>query len=199
MAKGFSYTLALGWLASDRAAAASFVSALLPHQRLLLFSEGSMTLELELLSGSRVEAEVKLEGKTALSADEASYLDEDAGSAALEREVWLRANGRRLIYARTLIPSTRIDASIRDAVTECGREPLGRVLSSRGVLFAKERLEVAVVRSAAAAADLSIGADSALFARRYVLFNRNAGRWVIKASVTEIFSPELITAAAGAA
>lgn len=194
MASGFSYTLIKDWTGALEARHVPFVEGLLPHQLLLLFSEGSMTTELDLLSNERVEAEIRFNGPTALSGAEADFLGAKPGDDAIEREVWLNAGEKRLLYARTLIPMNMMDRDVKAALDEKGSEPLGRVLSSNGILFAKERLEIGIVRCPAASKDLNLPAQTPLFARRYILFNRGAHGWIIKAAVTEVFSPELIGA-----
>lgn len=190
MGKGFDFDLLGNWLAPAEASA--FLSGLAAHEKLLLFSEGSMTLELELLTGKRVDVELKYMGERPLTPDEAAFLGVEPGESAMEREVWLLAGGAKLLYAHTLIPLGCIDSQVKEALNQTSSEPLGRVLSSKGILFAKERLEAARVHCDSAALDLGLGAESALYARRYILFNRGADGWVIKAAVTEVFSPGLV-------
>lgn len=198
MAKGYSYSLLREWLGAEEARNSPLIEGLLPHQKLLLFSEGSMTVELELLTRARVEAEVRFTGETLLTPEEASCLGATPGARAAEREVWLKAGGRKLIYARTLIPLDMIDPGLYEALYGSGKgagkncsEPLGRVLAEKGILFGKERLEIGVVKSPSVSLGLGAPAETPLFARRYVLFNGSAERWIIKAAVAEIFSPEL--------
>ncbi len=190
MVKGQTLNVLAGWLRPSEAS--SLLEGLKAHEKLLLFSEGSMTLELELLTGCRVDVELKMRDERALSAEEAEFLSVKEGKNALEREVWLVAAGQKLLYARTLIPADCIDPDVRRALEENSSEPLGRVLASRGILFAKERLEAGIVRCEAASLDLGISAESELYARRYILFNKGERRWVIKAAVTEVFSPALV-------
>lgn len=163
----------------------------MPQQRFLLLSDGSMTLNLELLTGSKVEVEIRRSGLARLSKNAAAYLEEEQGNPSLEREVWLTAGGKRLIYAQTLIPLNRIEEKLLEALRMEGNEPLGRVLNSKKIPFTKDRLEVGVVSCARASTDLGMDARTPLMARRYVLFNKG-DRWVIKAAVTEIFSPDVI-------
>lgn len=180
------------WLEPAAAASQSFLSGLAAHEKLLLFSEGSMTLELELLTGKRVDVELKFMGERPLSAEEAEFLGVERDSPAMEREVWLTAGGTRLLYAHTLIPLGCMDAGVKEALDQMSSVPLGRVLSSKGILFAKERLEAGLVNCEAASVDLGLKADASLYARRYILYNRGGQGWVIKAAVTEVFSPGLI-------
>ncbi len=194
MAAGFSYTMQNGWTGGLEARRIPLVEELLPHQLLLLFSEGSMTTELELLSNDRVEAEVRFNGPARLSRADADFLGASPDDPAIEREVWLNAGEKRLLYARTLIPVAMLDPFVKAALDEKGSEPLGRVLASNGILFAKERLEIGVVRCPVASRDLDLPEHTPLFARRYILFNKGERGWIIKAAVTEIFSPGLLSA-----
>jgi chorismate-pyruvate lyase len=194
MGKGFSLTVLGGWLSPSSAGASHLLNGLLAHEKLLLFSEGSMTLELELLTGKRVGVELKLQDERALSREEAEFLGVDPASPAMEREVWLIAGGTKLLYAHTLIPAQCLDAEVRKALDENSSEPLGRVLTSKGILFAKERLEAGVVKCEAASTDLEMDAGSALYARRYILYNKGIKGWIIKAAVTEVFSPSVVGA-----
>ena len=190
MGKEFSLRVPGGWLAPS--SASGLLDGLKAHEKLLLFSEGSMTLELELLTGSRVAVELKFMGERALSGQEAEFLGVSQGENALEREVWLVAGKTKLLYAHTLIPAGCIDSEVRKALDANSLEPLGRVLTSRGVLFAKKRLEASVVMCDSVTADLGLAQGSSLYARRYILYNKGERGWVIKAAVTEVFSPALI-------
>lgn len=198
MGKGFSVTLLGSWLSPSDASSSSFLQGLAAHEKLLLFSEGSMTLELELLTGKRIDVELRLMGERPLDKGEAGFLGVKEGDPAMEREVWLLAGGERLLYAHTLIPLECIDRGVKEALDQMSSEPLGRVLTSKGVLFAKERLEAGLVLCEAASVDLGLSTESALYARRYILYNRSGAGWVIKAVVTEVFSPRLVSGAGAA-
>lgn len=190
----FSYTLLGDWSVPDTGKECPELEGILPHQKLLLLSDGSMTLDLELLYNSKVEVEVKFKGTAPLPVPDAEYLEERAGEEAMEREVWLKVEGKRLVYAHTLIPLTCIDGGLKSKLERYAHEPLGRVLTGRKVFFTKEKLETGVVLCPTAATELGAPSPTPFIARRYILSNRrSAGGWVIKASVTEIFSPELVS------
>jgi chorismate-pyruvate lyase len=171
-----------------------FVS-LLPHrQKLLLLSDGSLTVELEKLYGGELEVELKLNDYATLTPEEADYLMEDQECESVEREVWLNRAGRRLVFARTLIPLSCIDAGLRAALAENAYKPIGRVLTACGVSFIKKHLMVGMMECAEAATDLGLVPNAPLAARRYILTNTDfETNPVIKAVVTEVFSPEVIT------
>lgn len=166
---------------------------LLPHQRLLLLSDGSLTLDLELLWKSALTVDLKFKGLTELSGEDAAYLEEEPGRGALERVVWLTINSKRLVYARSLIPLDRINKDLKEELEARSEEPLGRVLTAKKVFFSKKKLEVGVVRCETASTDLGLDHATPLVARRYILYNmERPDDWTIKAAVTEIFSPEAI-------
>lgn len=186
-----SYTLLQNW-----SARAALPAGLSNGEAALLFSEGSLTLELETLFGSRVDVELCHKGVTRLRAEDAAYLDEPPGTEAADREVWLLVEGRRFVYARTLIPSGRIDGALLSLLEENEAEPLGRVLSSSGIPLDKTRLEVGALRCPEVALALGLGPEIPLAARRYILYNRKKdGAWLLKAAVTEIFSPGIVPGA----
>lgn len=189
----FNYAILKDWFSAEEEKDRPELTGLLPHQKLLLLSDGSMTLDLELLWRSMVEVELKFQGLTKLGS-EAAYLEEGTGKDALEREVWLTVEDKRLVYAHSVIPLDRIEDAILNDILANSTEPLGRVLTTRKVFFAKKKLEVGVVACESAAADLGIDARTPLIARRYILYNNSSPtEWVIKAGVTEIFSPEIIS------
>ncbi|MBI5887941.1 MAG: DUF98 domain-containing protein [Deltaproteobacteria bacterium] len=209
MAGGFAYGLLTNWsrvgeglspLRGLNSFKGAELSRLKPEQRFLLLSDGSLTLELELLSGqpkkpARVEAVVEFRANCNLTDEAAAYLEEAPRKPAMHREVWLTAGGRLLVYAQTLIPLERIEKGLLNALEMESSVPLGRVLSARKIPVCKDRLEVAVLKCPKAAMDLGIGADTPLMARRYILFNRDSsGVWIIKAGITEVFSPGVIPA-----
>lgn len=196
MEKKFAYTLIADWV-RPAGSTVPGVDDLEPHEKLLLLSDGSLTVELELVYGSAVEVELVYRGFTTLSPDESDFLVEDQENESVEREVWLTVGGRRLVFARTLIPLVSLDRGLMKTLDESSSEPIGRVLNTLKIPFRKEGLEVAVVRCAPAAEALEIDPDTPMTARRYLLTNTEFGtRPVIKAVVTEVFNPEVVPASA---
>lgn len=193
MGKNFDYRLLGGWFRADEDRDRPELACLLPHQKLILLSDGSLTLDLELLYNSMVSVEVKFKGATPLSKEAASYIEEDPGENALEREVWLTVDNRRLVYAHSLIPASCVEPGLLKSLEKYGDEPLGRVLTTNRIFFTKEKLEIGFVKCACASSDLGIPQETPLTARRYMLINRKSpGRFIIKALITEVFSPEVV-------
>src|SRR3972149_5543611 len=147
IAMALSYTVVKDWFREGDGVSAP--SGLEGAKRSFVFSRGSMTQALEGLLGSRVSVELSSIGTTTLSAEEALLLGEagGAGMEAFERMVWLKAGGRRLVFARSVIPV------------------------------------------------LGVGGTPPLAPGRYVLTAAKPGsaRPAIKAAVTEVFSPGLVS------
>lgn len=193
MPSEFAYTLIREWFSPFEQTRAPELASLLPHQRQLLLSDGSLTLEIQLLWKAMVEVEVRFNGLTTLGSKESIFLEETPDKGAIEREVWLTIDSRRLVYAHSLIPVDRIDKELMRDIDAHRDEPLGRVLTSKNVRFSKKKIELGVVRCEAASTGLGLDRHASLIARRYILHNIDgvAGHG-IKAAVTEVFSPEII-------
>ena len=169
------------------------LSALSSKERMILLSDGSLTLLLEALLRDRVSVEVKRNTSAPLSPEAAAYLGEEPSIDALEREVWLKVKARKLVFAHLVVPVSTVEPWLLDALKE-GTEPLGRVLKNREIPVLKEALEIGVVRAPELSADLKIEPASELYARRYKLTNRvEGGGWIIKAEICEVLSPSLVS------
>lgn len=195
----FSYELLAGWhdMRSDRAK--ELFAGQRPHQRLLLASGGSLTLDIEHLIETEVKVELISRQDGLLDFDVASYLNVAAGGQVCERVVWLKAGERRLVFAHTIFLLERTDPAILESLDRCLDEPLGKVLTRKRIVFTKSRMEVGIVVCGQAASYLDMAQDTRFVARRYVLVDSGpstsqANR--IMAAVTEVFSPEIIPAVA---
>lgn len=189
----FYYTLLDKWHRADRLIEEGAGKGLSDKERMILLSDGSLTLLLEALLSSRVSVEVKLSATTGLSAETAAYLGEEPRSPSIEREVWLMVKDERLVYAHLVIPVSCIEPWLLTALKE-GAEPLGRVLQGREIPVLKEALEIGVVTAPEVSADLGLSPDTRLFARRYRLTNKkDGGGWTIKAEICEVLSPALVS------
>lgn len=195
MSISFSYRLVALWQDMRFDPAKALVAGLRPHQRLLLASGGSLTLDIEYLLETEIKVELMCRQDCLLSAEAASYLQAAQGAQACERVVWLKAGKMRLVYAHTVFLLESTDPSILEYLDRCPDEPLGKILNLRHINFTKSRMEVGVVSCGQAASVLGMAQDTLFIARRYVLADAGpstaqAGR--VKAVVTEVFSPEII-------
>ena len=197
MSNNFSYKLLAGWLDIRLDAAKELLIRLRPHQRLLLTSEGSLTLDIEQLLETEIKVELVNRNHSLIDSDTVAFLDSAAGAQVCERVVWLTAEKRRLVYAHTVFELERTDPAILEFLDRCLDEPLGKVLNHRHIYFTKSRMEAGVVNCPQAASTLKLAPDTRFIARRYVLNDTglstgNANR--IKAAVVEVFSPDIIPA-----
>lgn len=186
MTELFSYALERGWRGMDDP---------LPgfdDDKALLFSGGSLTVALESLMASPVTAEVKFKARRPVGIDAASLLGSPSGALAMHRVVWLVSDKARLVFANTIIPIEGADAALLDELEARTQEPIGAVLGKKNITLVKENIETGVVMCQEAALDLSLDEKTAFVARRYLLSGRAGARTLLKAVVTEIFSPALI-------
>ena len=201
----FSFSLINEWQSPDKLMESGPFVALGSGERMLVFSDGSLTLLLEAFFKSASGVEVMLNAVSSITEEAALYLSEDTCAEVIEREIWLLAGGRRQVYARSIIPSASIEGWLRDDLTD-GIKPIGRILYDRGIAVLKESVELSLIRSSQVAAELSIDPDTPLVSRRYRLSNRresggmgvpdgdegSGGGWIIKAMIQEVFSPTLV-------
>ncbi len=197
-------TLEKNW-SSPQGPGEAILEGLGAAEKELLLSTGSMTLKLEERCSVAVSIELRRSAEIDLPVEICEYLgletepETEPKKRALEREVWLVADGTRLIYARTLIPLDCIDTELLDLLKSNSEEPIGRVLSAEKIPFSKLKLQLANLRSAELARDLNLKPDTLFKARRYILFNDDTEgdalmtgeRRLIKAVVFEIFNPAL--------
>lgn len=187
----------VGWLDMRFAPSKELFAGLRPHQRLLLASEGSLTLDIEQLMEADIKVDLICMANGLLGLDAASYLQAAPGARVCERVVWLTAGKKRLVYAHTIFLLEDTDPAIIEFLDRCPDEPLGKVLNCRRISFAKSRMEAGIAVCEQAASSLGLARDARFAARRYVLADSGASTGEssrIKAAVTEIFSPEIIPA-----
>lgn len=191
----FLYRLLAGWLDMRYDPAKELFTGLRPHQRLLLASGGSLTLDIEHLLETDINVDLIRMEDSILDLDAASYLQTAPGVQVCERVVWLKAGEKKLVYAHTIFLLERTDPAIIESLNRSLDEPLGKVLGRKRISFTKSRMEAGIVVCGQAAADLDMAPDTRFVARRYVLADSGtstsqANR--IMAAVTEVFSPEII-------
>ncbi|VAW37629.1 hypothetical protein MNBD_DELTA02-436 [hydrothermal vent metagenome] len=169
------------------------------EDREMLVSVGSFTLDLEQRVSADVRVEIQEIRHCRIRPELAVYLGVKPFEEVLERDVWLTSDGRRLIYARSVIPLSCTDDGLISLLSG-GDRPLGRILGDEGIDFSKDSMEFAVIDGKKQALEFGLEEAGLYIARRYRLFRRSAGGWIINAAVTEVFTPSLIpvTGARGA-
>ncbi|MBI3754215.1 MAG: chorismate lyase [Deltaproteobacteria bacterium] len=187
------YSIAPGWSWSADKEAMPLLDSLKlpPQQKLLLLSDGSLTKFLETSNRSPVDVEIKNHETRRLEKDEAEYLEVDAPQDAIIRDVWLIQNKRRLVYARSIFPLSGLDKHFIETIA-AGIEPIGKSLTGHGLSASKDKLEICAVHCIDANNALNLAPEAILWAKRYRLSAQTpSGVEGIKASITEIFSPEI--------
>lgn len=169
-------------------------AGLSPEGREILASAGSLTLDLEERFNARVEVELQKIRPCRIRPELAVYLGVKPFEEALERDVWLTLEGRRLIYARSVLPVSCMDKRLLTLLSG-GDRPLGRILGDEGIEFSKDSMEFAIIDGKGQDMDFGLEPTDMYIARRYRLFKRDADDWIINASVTEVFTPSLIPVA----
>ncbi len=159
----------------------------------MLVSVGSFTLDLEARVGAEIGVELQAIRDCRIRPELAAYLGVKPFEPALERDVWLVSGGVRLIYARSIIPHSCTGKDLLTLLSG-GDRPIGRILGDEGIDFYKDSMEFAVIDGQGQALEFGLEPAERYIARRYRLFKRNNEGWVINASVTEVFTPSLISA-----
>jgi chorismate-pyruvate lyase len=169
-------------------------AGLSPADREILSSDGSLTLDLEQRFKADVGVELQEVRSCCIRPELAEYLGVKPFEEALERDVWLTSEGKRLIYARSVMPLSCVRQGLLPLL-KGGDRPLGRILSNEGIDFSKDSMEFAIIDGQGQ--DLEFGLEPAAMyvARRYRLFKRASDGWIINAVVTEVFTPWLIPVA----
>lgn len=163
-----------------------------PQHRLLLLSDGSLTSFLEALNQYPMRVKIKNHKARKIEKEEAAYLEVDAFQDAIIRDVWLIQNRKKLVYASSVFPLAGLDKHFIEEVA-AGIEPLGRTLVGHGLSAYKDKREICAVRCIDANRAFDLASDAVLWARRYRLAAQgHSGAKKIKASITEIFSPDIV-------
>jgi len=188
----FSFTLLHGWNGGRTRETTHGGENLLPHQLLLLLSDGSLTTHLEAIYDCALAVEIREQGSTRLDAGDSRFLGAAPGAEAVARGVWLKAEEERLVYAKTLLLTERLGKQlVHDVATV--EVPLGRLLARSHPFSRKESIECAVATSPVVAEALSLPDETPFWIRRYLLEARAAeGTQTLRAMVTELFTPELM-------
>lgn len=155
-----------------------------PIARLLLTSDGSVTSNLRALFLVPIELEVRDQGESEAGRDLADYLEVDPSEKVINRSVWLKTMEKRLVYASSNLPASRIDARLYRELKE-KRRPIGILLGEYNIPVYKDLLAIGKVESKGVASDLGLDKETLFWARHYRL-NMDGGARI---SITEVFSP----------
>lgn len=162
-----------------------------PAERLILSSDGSLTRLLESLYLFPVEVEIKNHKLGHIENVIAEYLGVEPKQDAIIRDIWLKGDGKRLVYAQSIFLGADLDKDFLDKLIK-GDEPLGHLLRNHSLLTLRDKWEIGIVQCPEVASDLSIPSDTYLWARRYRLLANPLTGSGITAAIMEVFSPEVI-------
>ncbi len=188
---GLQYSILEPWRALS-GGRSPFAGLRVSEERFLC-SPDSMTSLLEEIYGAGIEVEAVVRERRTLDSRSAACLRASEGGEALVRGVWIKAGEEPLIYAFSLIPLESLESGLLLSLEGGRPEPIGRTLLSQGVSFTKEAMEAGIIRCPVVAEGLGIPAETPFFARRYLLVGEKDRALVIKAAITEVFSPGLIS------
>ncbi|MBE9531649.1 MAG: chorismate lyase [Proteobacteria bacterium] len=184
------------WQAAEKFPGLADNAGLSLEDREMLASAGSLTLELEERLKASVGVELQEVRSCRIRPELAAYLGVKPFEEALERDVWLTTEGRRLVYARSVIPHSCMDEGLRTLLSS-GQRPIGKILGDEGIEFSKDSMEFAIIDGQEQGAEFGLEQAPIYIARRYRLFNRSSDGWTINAAVTEVFTPSLIPIVGG--
>ena len=164
-----------------------------PAERLLLSSDGSLTRLLESLYLFPVEVEIKNHRMELIENVIAEYLSVSPEHDAITRDIWLKKDGKRLVYAHSVFLCAGQSKDFLDKLIK-GDEPLGHLIRNYNLLTLRDNWEIGVIQCREIADDLGVPSDTAMWARRYRLLANPVSGSGITAAIMEVFAPDVIKA-----
>ncbi|MBI4746791.1 MAG: chorismate lyase [Deltaproteobacteria bacterium] len=154
--------------------------------RMLLLSDGSLTLLLNASLLSSVGLQRLRQEEVNLDRDMAEYIEAEAGQTATDRDVWLMNGAKRVVYANSILPTSLMRDDIYNEIAR-GNTPIGTLLSEQSILTRRDRLQIGRIMSVAICRELGLPDATLLWARRYRL-HAEVG---FKGALIEVFSPKI--------
>lgn len=142
-----------------------------PSLRMILTSDGLLTTALQSLFLEPVEVEILQQEDSILENEAAGFLRLEPGIPCHVREVWLKSKGRRIVFARSIIPLDDFPPSLLRALAEKS-VPLGLLLQESGRPAMKDHMEVCGILNRIHPGfpkNPTFPEDAPLWARRYRL------------------------------
>lgn len=160
--------------------------------RMLLFSDGSLTVLLNASLLSSVRLQRLRQEEVSLGQDMADYIEAEAGQRVIDRDVWLMNGDKRLVYANSILPTSLMRDDIYNEIAR-GETPIGTLLSEQSILTRRDRLQIGRIRSQEICRELGLPDDTVLWARRYRLHTEGG----FKGAILEVFSPKIFEGSHG--
>lgn len=175
------------WFDLDELDKHHLLKPLSPTARLLLTSDGSMTQMLEALTFSSASMDIERQGLLPAGHQLPELISASDTKEVLDREAWLYAGGKKLIYAHSLLTVSEGNETAIDSIKETNK-PLGKVLREDCVKTLRTSCRIGTVKSSGISTSFGIDPETILWARYYRL-NTDSG---IDGIIFELFSPELL-------
>lgn len=153
--------------------------------RLLLISDGSLVKLLEALYLKPITVEVEGQWIGPVRLDSPFIFHDNR--EVIKRDVWLKEEEKRLIFAHSLIPAGNLSERMRSRLT-MGFHPLGLIIDEELLCYRKESFEICMIEWPEKAIGFGLSPNHRLWARRYRIVTEKG----IIALILELFSPSLI-------
>ncbi len=160
--------------------------------RMLLLSDGSLTLLLNASLLSSVRLQRLRQEEVSLDRDMAEYIEAEPGQTVIDRDVWLMNGEKRVVYANSILPTSLMRDEIYNEIAK-GDTPIGTLLSEQSILTRRDRLQIGRIMSLEICRELGLPDATVLWARRYRLHTEGG----FKGAITEVFSPKIFEGSNG--
>src|SRR4030067_342202 len=136
--------------------------------RVLLLSDGSLTLLLNASLLSSVRLQRLRQEEVSLDRDMAEYIEAEPGQTVIDRDVWLMNGEKRVVYANSILPTSLMRDEIYNEIAK-GDTPIGTLLSEQSILTRRDRLQIGRVMSLGVCMRVGLPDATVLWARPYRL------------------------------
>ncbi|MCC7202724.1 MAG: DUF98 domain-containing protein [Nitrospirae bacterium] len=180
----FTYIPVCSWMDPDEFISCSAEYNLPTLSRLTLLNDGSLVRFFRSLFMTDITVDVTGQKGAGMGLEMAKFLDAREGAAAIVRDAWLNRNGRKFMYAHSVIDSSRIAEPLMREVSRMNK-PVGILLSDYNMPLLRDQLFISRIKSDYLAEHFSTLEDT-FWARCY----RLRGSDEFNAAILEVFSPD---------
>ncbi len=180
----FNYIPVSSWMDTDEFIACSGEYDLPVLSRLTLLYDGSLVKFFRALFLSDITVDVTGQKDVTMGLEMAKFLDSKEGTVAIVRDAWLKRQEMKIVYAHSVIDTSRISEPIRREISRKNK-PVGILLSDYNVPLLRDQLFVCRIKSDYLAEHFSTLEDT-FWARCYRLRVSDE----FNAAILEVFSPD---------
>ncbi len=161
-----------------------------PNLRLVLGLDGTITRALELLHLKPIRVELVAQSHTVMDPELSDFLGVQKAKEVVTRQVWLKTEARRLLYASSLIAQSSDEDQRLDQFLSKDKS-LGILLEENRLPVLKDNLTIGRLLDPRISKGFMLDPATELWARHYrLIIDRH-----IRASVLEVLSPMAFTPA----